>query len=184
MIKHVFTKSRREVERAIITNTKLSNHPWALISIWSAEELVTPFNREILANIGCQEVLSSCFSDVTKDEFEKSNLSKEGCVLFSTEKAKEIVHFIDKINVMEISDLFVHCAAGICRSGAVAVWANRYFNLDDKKFKETNPHILPNPFVLSLLNEVSGLNSDYAKWWEDEINKEKRKRLHNRNLWN
>jgi predicted protein tyrosine phosphatase len=177
MIKHIYTKARREIEHAIVTSSKLSEQTWALISIWSGEELVTPFkNRDVLESIGCLEVLSVRFSDITKDEFEKHNLSE--CILFSEDSAREIIKFVDKINGMDIPDLFIHCAAGICRSGAVAAWANRYLNLDDKEFMSNNRHILPNTYVLKLLNDISGINTDYAKWWESEINQEKRDRIH------
>ncbi|MDD5651699.1 MAG: hypothetical protein PHF86_14990 [Candidatus Nanoarchaeia archaeon] len=178
MIKHIYTKSRREVEHAIITGTRLSKQTWALISIWSGEELVTPFkNRETLARIGCPEALSVRFSDVTKDEFEKRDLAKNGCVLFTEEAAKEIVKFVNKINDMEIPDLFIHCAAGISRSPAVGLFTCKYLNLDEAEFRKANPHILPNFYVLNILNQVSGINSNYTEFWMTQENIEKRNKL-------
>jgi protein-tyrosine phosphatase len=177
MIKKITTKSRREVEWAINSSTKLSKHPWALISIWSAEELITPFNRETLSKIGCTEVLSVRFSDLTLDEYNKLTVQKAGAFLFGEEQAKNIVRFIDKVNIMEIPEVFVHCAAGISRSGAVGTWACRYLNLDEKKFLENNKHILPNIYILGVLNSVSGINDEYMKFWETELNKEKRVRM-------
>lgn len=51
MIKKITTKQRREVEYIIDNSMAFSKSPWALISIWSSQELITPFNREILSKV-------------------------------------------------------------------------------------------------------------------------------------
>jgi predicted protein tyrosine phosphatase len=178
MIKKIMTKQRREVEYIIDNSMTFSKSPWALISIWSSQELITPFNREILSKAGCSEILSVKFSDLTLDEYNKLSFQKKSIsFLFKEEQAKSIINFINKVNAMEIPELFIHCAAGISRSGAVGVWTCRYLNLDENEFLENNKHILPNTYILNVLNSASGINDQYMKFWETELNKEKRENM-------
>jgi len=178
MIKKIMTKQRREVEYIIDNSMTFSKSPWALISIWGSQELITPFNRETLSKAGCNEILSVKFSDLTLDEYNKLSLQKKSTsFLFKEEQAKSIINFIDKVNAMEIPELFIHCAAGISRSPAVGLFVCKYLNLDETEFRKANPHILPNIYVLNVLNSVSGINDQYMKFWETELNKEKRENL-------
>ena len=80
-------------------------------------------------------------------------------VLFDTEIAGEIVRFIRKIDTSRL--LFVNCAAGISRSGAVGEVLNDYFNkhlefnaLDDEYFRRLNRQIQSNPLVRRILRET------------------------------
>lgn len=175
MIKKIITKQRREVEHIIENSMTFTKSPWALISIWSSQELITPFNREILSKVGCTEILSVKFSDLTLDEYNKLSFQKKATsFLFKEEQAKSIIHFIDKINAMEIPELFIHCAAGISRSPAVGLWTCKYLNLDENVFREQNVGILPNFYVLNVLNEISGINKNYLSFWQTQSNQEKR----------
>ena len=54
-------------------------------------------------------------------------------------------------------DLYVHCGAGISRSGAVAEFYYEYFGGDYKNLKKKYPFISPNPKILYYLREVSEL---------------------------
>jgi predicted protein tyrosine phosphatase len=47
---------------------------------------------------------------------------------------------------------YIHCSAGISRSGAVGTFINDYFKQDYKNFRKRHPHIHPNGRVLRLLN--------------------------------
>lgn len=47
--------------------------------------------------------------------------------------------------------LYVNCSAGVCRSGAVVEFVRRYVVLDPVEFMKTNPHIIPNGWILNLL---------------------------------
>lgn len=49
---------------------------------------------------------------------------------------------------------FVHCSAGVSRSGAVGTFVNDYFEQDYKEFRKRHPHIHPNGRVLRLLNRL------------------------------
>lgn len=97
-------------------------------------------------------ILRLQFDDATEDP-------EGGLILFDTEMAKQIKTFVDGID--QTKELFVNCAAGISRSGAVGDVLNDYFNRylgfnaeDDYYFRQYNRHILPNPLVRRVLHEV------------------------------
>jgi predicted protein tyrosine phosphatase len=82
-------------------------------------------------------------------------LKVEG-ILFNEDMAEKIVNFLEAMDTSK--DLYVHCFAGICRSGAVASFANDYFYnkgvIDDferELFASRNRQIVPNRLVYSLL---------------------------------
>lgn len=79
----------------------------------------------------------------------------------SVEQAEEIVSFIEKHK--EKQKCFIHCSAGISRSGAVGTFIVDYMGLDWFKFKIDNPHIHPNNYVLKTLKMVyeKRKNKDY-----------------------
>jgi len=169
MLNKVIIKSRKQIEQHIKSKTKLSKNKHALISIYNFCDLMTFSNRRILNDLGCLEILSVKFGDLTpKDKIEECQ------ILFSKKEAKIIINFIDKIKLMDIKELFIHCAAGISRSPAVGLFVCKYVNLNENEFRKANTGILPNYHVLNILNEVSGINSNYAKIWETKKNLRKR----------
>lgn len=59
--------------------------------------------------------------------------------------------------------LHVHCAAGISRSGAVAVFTQQHFStMPIDEFRRTSPQVCPNNLLLRLLEQVSGVNRSLA----------------------
>lgn len=123
-------------------------------------------------------VVNSClrliFDDITKAE--------EGFVLFDTEHADKIIHFIESID--QSKDLYVNCAAGISRSGAVSYCLNEYFNKyldnnvhDYELFFKNNSQIMPNPHVKKVLHNTLFGQPDYSNMFKevtsDDINKYK-----------
>lgn len=74
-------------------------------------------------------------------------------VPMSEEQAKLIIKFVEANENAKV--FFVHCAAGISRSGAVAKWIDQKFNEDDTVFNVNNPHIIPNQRILSILRKLS-----------------------------
>lgn len=90
--------------------------------------------------------LSLCFSDVDY----KINWMT---IPFNKNMAKEVIKFLDKIEVKEDNILYVHCAAGVSRSGAIGTFARKYFKLDYNEFKRMNPQIVPNTLVTKLLHK-------------------------------
>lgn len=118
----------------------------ALISIndtlggWSE-----PWFKEDHAN-----VLRLWFDDVEND-LQVSPTNRRQCKAFTEEQAKQVVEFIDR---NKDKNFIVHCAAGISRSGAVGRFISDYLGTDKDRFKNMNPHILPNSHVSRLLHKV------------------------------
>lgn len=134
---------------------------WHLISIYSDpnEEYLTPENIEVIKKLGCREMLSLRFWDVTTENFRLIVSKYPTCVLFGKGHAKRIVSFIDMVKLLiEDASLIVHCDAGISRSGAVGSFAAKYLDLDPEDFHKLNPNIFPNPHVYRVLMNVSGLS--------------------------
>ena len=80
-------------------------------------------------------------------------------ILFDYAMAEKIKDFIQTIDTEK--ELFVNCAAGISRSGAVGDVLNDYFNryrsfnaLDDYYFRQFNRQICPNSLVKRLLQNA------------------------------
>jgi predicted protein tyrosine phosphatase len=86
-------------------------------------------------------------------------------IFFNEKLAKEIHEFINNISENDTKPIYVHCDAGVSRSGAVGYMLNEYFNKfltnnenDYKAFNMNNSHIMPNPLVVRLLKrELFGL---------------------------
>lgn len=146
------------------------NNSWALISIYSkpSRQVVRePRHFDRLKEIQCLDILGLDFADLTL-ESEKCCEKEDTGNIFSEEQASSIVKFLDKIKLIEeIKLLVVHCAAGISRSGAVGLFACRYYQLDEKLFMKCNPHIAPNPYVLDVLKRVSGMKEEYEELWKN-----------------
>jgi predicted protein tyrosine phosphatase len=170
MIEKIIVLSRKDVEKMLL---EFHRHPaitgnWALISIYSDSILIDIKQMEILKVLDCTTFISICFDDITKKEFEIKVKNNDKLKLFSLDHAKSIISFIDSINKsQDIKTLVIHCAAGVSRSGAVGLFANRYLNLDEKELSYNNPLIKPNEYILDLLTSMSGLKDKYIKFWEN-----------------
>jgi predicted protein tyrosine phosphatase len=70
----------------------------------------------------------------------------------SEEQALEVVNFVEKMN--DSSKVYVHCTAGVSRSGAVGAFINDYFGGNWEKFKFENPQVIPNSHISSLLKKI------------------------------
>jgi predicted protein tyrosine phosphatase len=113
------------------------------------------------------KILRLLFDDITESEADNPALR-----IFTQDYAKKIKEFIDSFkNSYKWFDgmLYVNCAAGISRSGAVGYCLNEYINNNKENyfyynlFKEQNSHIQPNPMVKRILsNELFG-NIDYSE---------------------
>ena len=106
-------------------------------------------------------VLKLRFDDITEKE--------EYCILFNKEHASKIHEFIKTIP--ENSWIYINCAAGISRSGAVGYCLNDYFNENNKEdynwFFENNKQIQPNPIVKKILNNELFGEVDYNEIFKD-----------------
>ena len=94
-------------------------------------------------------VLNIEFDDLTEDKVWNGYQLKA----LTEEQAKQIVDFIDLNNGKNI---YIHCTAGISRSGAVATFIRDFYltKEEQKVFDFNNPSIRPNNHVLSLLKRV------------------------------
>lgn len=173
MIEKIVVVPRLIIEYCINDDSISYWENWSLISISTTEEQIVA-DKENLMHKGCNDFLECVFADVTKKEYDNSK-GLIDAILFSKETAQRIIGYIEKIK--DTSDiLVVHCDAGISRSGAVGLFACRYLGLDESKFRKEN-NVLPNIYVMDVLNEVSGRKDDYQAFWERKLNDEITKRI-------
>ena len=124
---------------------------------WSRHNFITIRNSfqteaECAVPVSGANILKLCFDDATADP--------EGTlILFDESIAQQIVVFLRQIDRQR--PLFINCAAGVSRSGAVGEVLNDYFNrflesneADDADFREHNRQICGNPLVRRLLSRV------------------------------
>ena len=79
--------------------------------------------------------------------------------VFTREQAKELYEFIKRNKDKKFA--FVHCGAGISRSGAIGLFIHRNFgSMLNETFIETNRAIFPNSYILRLLNEQKELDQE------------------------
>ena len=127
------------------------NDTYAFISIIGTEECRKYYLEDETGHWFKEEhpnVLNLEFDDVTEDLNWKGHLFKA----MSEEQADKCVDFIEK-NKGKI--FYIHCKAGISRSGAVGKFIFDFFNengcYDENDFEYFNRHIRPNNHVLTLL---------------------------------
>lgn len=83
---------------------------------------------------------------------------KNGRYRFMTdEQAADIAEFLKKIKPEEGKGLIIHCDAGISRSGAVSLVADKLLNTTKEEhmhYRLTNSHIQPNDYVYAKLADI------------------------------
>lgn len=118
-----------------------------------------------LANpINPDKILRLMFDDITESEMDNPAVKA-----FDESSAKRIHEFIDIIKNIELKkqELYINCAAGISRSGAVGYCLNQYVNNNEmnaedfKSFFEDNKQIQPNPMIKRILNKELFGEVDY-----------------------
>ena len=96
-------------------------------------------------------VLNLEFDDVTEDLIWKGHLFKA----MSEEQAEESINFME---LNKNKNIFIHCKAGISRSGAFSMVFFDFYNKDNiypkSDFEYFNRHIRPNNHVLTLLKRA------------------------------
>jgi len=95
-------------------------------------------------------VLRLWFDDIEHD-MQVSPTNKGICRAFTEDQGRRIIEFIDKHKDKEF---FVHCSAGISRSGAVGQFILDYLDGDKEHFQKMNSHISPNAQVRKILNNI------------------------------
>ena len=167
----IFVVSRQYIKKEIEKNQNWILGKW-IISIYS-EGSYSPISDRF-------NVLKLNFDDISERDM-NTNIHDE--IFFNENLAKEIHEFINNISKNDTNPIYVHCDAGVSRSGAVGYILNEYFNKfltnnenDYKAFNVNNSHIMPNPLVVRLLKrELFGLPfagisvNDYTYNEEGEI---------------
>lgn len=86
-----------------------------------------------------ENVLNIQFDD-TEKESESS---------FNKELANRIIQFVKRNENAETA--FVHCSAGVSRSGAVGEFIQKVWGISYENFRKINPQIVPNSLVYNTL---------------------------------
>jgi len=96
------------------------------------------------------------FDDVTEKD-----ILDEPVQHFNSDLAQKIKRFIENIQDDGSREMFVHCDAGVSRSGAVGILLNEYFNKfltnnveDAEFFLHNNPQVMGNPEVTRILKNT------------------------------
>lgn len=152
MIKSIKVCSQREIFGILHIPRSLKDS--VLISIVDTQNdrfinSVDPNN-----NTGCIACLQLSFVDC----FPGGPQLDKDHTLFSENQAMDIIKFISKhANIPGIERLFIHCTAGISRSGAVGLFACKFLGLNESEFISHNSQIFPNSYILNLLEEMAGM---------------------------
>jgi predicted protein tyrosine phosphatase len=102
-----------------------------------------------------------------KDEygFGHSSDAVNGTLLYGKPEDTELQKIVDFVEKNKNAKaFFVHCSAGISRSGAVGRYLAFKFNeeVNHKEFHSMNPNILPNLYIYNrLLNLDKTINENY-----------------------
>lgn len=147
----IYVVSRQYVESCLKENENWYKNKW-IISIYSSESF-SPLPDQY-------NILKLQFDDVSEKDIGGWSNIPDTCIFFDEEHAKAIHSFIDKIRSDSEKEFYIHCDAGISRSGAVGTLLNEYFNkflgihrMDNESFIMNNSHIMPNPLVVRVLKK-------------------------------
>ena len=119
----------------------------------------TPENEKMVFSQGFVEWLPICFRDYS--EKTENDINYE----FNEIIANSIISFLNQFKD-NVDTLVIHCDAGLSRSSAIGLWANRYLSLDEKEYLINNPRKCPNEKVLKILMDISGLTKSYEDFWK------------------
>ena len=151
----IYVVPRMYIEKMINSNPNWVGGKW-IISIYSSEKGIdfSPLPDRF-------NILKLQFDDISERD---KDIINDNYIFFNENHAKQIHEFIKDIKENDTREFYVHCDAGVSRSGAVGYLLNEYFNkyltlnrIDNESFKMNNNHILPNPLVVRILkNELFG----------------------------
>ena len=168
-------KSVRVVSRGWVKKRKeqLTAKPdIAVISIVDPQDSLIWDVREVVQSGDWLRALK--FSDIEPSPFLRHGwmLDSQDCFMDGMQ-AKIIVEFIHRLMCAPREvNLIIHCAAGICRSGAIGKFAQPFSVMRDAEFALVNPQIQPNMWVYNKLIEqwiTSGLCKTMKPIQESEV---------------
>lgn len=147
----IFVVNRTKIKKLHKKDPEFHKKNW-IISIFSSEmEDQNGSSQSYSPLPNASNILKLKFDDVMEQD-------PDFFIHFNKNLANKIVEFVKSIPDNGEKNLFIHCDAGVSRSGAVGFLLNEWFNKfltdnkeDDKFFKETNSHIMPNPEVVKIL---------------------------------
>jgi predicted protein tyrosine phosphatase len=170
MIKTIYAAPRITIYQALHSASARGSGRNVLISINTYPDamLITEAGHvKRLIELGYIDHLSLAFGDITAEALFSHRINGDmeapGVSLFSYDDARAIRAFIDKWKYEEIDRLVVHCDKGQSRSGAVALWAQRYCAMEamsgfvETQFWTANRAISPNRYIGRVLFEISGM---------------------------
>jgi len=110
------------------------------------------------------EVMTLSFDEVspcmwsTRNEYDSvvKDFSRRGTnfTVFDEKHADSIIDFVLRAQSCERAEtLYVNCAAGVARSGAIVRFIADVLSLDEASFRELNSHIEPNQHVFCMLHK-------------------------------
>ena len=142
----ILVKSRKCIELLNSSTPNWIQNKW-IISIYSKNSYSPLPDR--------YNVLKLQFDDVTEVD------NYHDFIHFNDKMAEQIMNFIDENEIeSHQKDFYVHCDAGISRSGAIGFLLNEYFNKflfnnkeDNSFFVRNNRQIFPNPEVKKILRK-------------------------------
>jgi predicted protein tyrosine phosphatase len=146
----IFIMSKRQFNEMIF-----HNH----ITLDNIENFTTSFFISIDGTIG--EKYPACFNENKENllclKFDDVGFEADighGLIAkpMSHEQGKQLYDFIMKHKDRKLC--YVHCGAGISRSGAVGSFVQEISDTNYEEFKRMNRHIAPNPYVLSILHKI------------------------------
>ena len=98
-------------------------------------------------------VLNLWFHDADpEDEKLLIGTHREPVVYFNEDMASKIKNFVEENK--DAKFWFIHCTAGICRSGAIGEVLADFFQIPYHQFKRDNPQIKPNIHVKNILKRI------------------------------
>ncbi len=157
-MKKILAMSKANFDESFENKTFLAYPECVFISI------LDPDNNERKYDNTIVNFLQVKMHDIEEDLYEKKDENGVGRIsdaengLLVYEKPSEIelmkiVMFIE--NHKDKDKFFVHCSAGISRSGAVARYlSERLDNVDVENFKKVNKHTMPNLYILKRLHAL------------------------------
>jgi len=162
MIEKVITFGRSTIRELIESSARLDiSEGWALISIHKNIKNPTIKNdndSNILKEKGCEKILIECFGDYTDQDYikfsEKYKTVSKHINLIRKTQAYSIVRFLKFLKKCDnIKTLVTQCDAGISRSGAIGLYACRFFGLNENEYVKSRV-MHPNYYVYKKLSEI------------------------------
>lgn len=148
MKNYIFVFSREKFTNFVKTLTEKQISESAFISIHEPKNKIIGGYVEAWPTIlpESDNVLNLWFNDVEEDCPDVES------VLFDEIMAQKVFDFVQ--NNSDKRAWFLHCTAGICRSGAVGDVLADYFEIPYQEFKYHNSQIRPNSLVRKELRKV------------------------------